>query len=54
MLKKADDADGNYHRTEKRLVIASASEHSADDNREDGSRVLIASTGNDLLTAIYG
>ena len=41
MLKKTDDADGNYHRTEERLVIENASGRSADDNQEDNSLVLI-------------
>ena len=38
----ADDVDVKYHRTEKRLVIASASERSEGDNHEDSSWVLIA------------
>ena len=54
MLKKTDDADGNYHRTEERLVIENASGRSADDNQEDNSLVLIVSNGNDLLTAFSG
>ena len=54
MLILADDANGNYHRTEKWLVIASVSECSVDENQEDSSVVLIASNGNDLLTAFSG
>ncbi len=51
MLKNADDADGNYHRTEKWLVIASVSECSVDENQEDSSGVLIALNGNNMLKA---
>ena len=54
MLKKADDTDGNYHRAEELLMIASTTGYSSDDNQEGISLVLIASNGNDLLTPFSG
>ena len=49
--KMADDADDIFHRSEKKLVITGAFEHSADDKQVDRSRVLIVSGGSNLLTA---
>ena len=51
MPKMADDADDIFHRSEKKLVITGAFEHSADDKQVDRSRVLIVSGGSNLLTA---
>ena len=51
MLKKADDADDIFHRSEIIARDYGHFEHSADDKQVDSSRVLIASGGSNLLTA---